>query len=130
MTGWKQDSEKLDEFVGQVVRVGWLLLPAKCPCCSTLESVHLYFDTDPIGGFGSYWIWCSSCRRFEHGSLRPPGWWQNLGIIPRPSLASEPDAVQAFVNEIDRHWIMLGRGAENDLNDVRRHRNPEEPERE
>lgn len=120
MTGWIQEAADLDEVVRDILRFGWLRLPKKCPYCSTARSVHLYFDANPSGGLGSYWIWCSSCRRFEHGSLRPPGWWQNLAIIPRLSLASEPDAVQTFVDEVDRHWRVLQQGAEKDVVEVRR----------
>lgn len=101
------DSDFLAPWSRLVVTEGWRARPEVCPHCGVAASIHAYFDRDPRSGQGTMWAWCSACRRYEHGSLRPPAWWDNEPTLDRECLLSVP-ALDDHARRLDEHWDRLG----------------------
>lgn len=82
------------------------LVPRTCPICQTPRSVHLYLHRF-YGDVGGAWIWCSSCRRYDHDRRPVPEWWHNSQAISLEVLASPPIVLDEMSEYIDRHWNEL-----------------------
>ncbi len=80
--------------------------PRTCPICQTPRSVHLYLHRF-YGDVGGAWIWCSSCRRYDHDRRPVPEWWHNNQAISLEVLASPPIVLDEMSEYIDRHWNEL-----------------------
>jgi hypothetical protein len=59
-----------------------------------------------IGGF---WIWCSSCENYFHGSMKAPSWYENCIDVPQNKLTAEPGILETMKNKIDEQVNMISR---------------------
>ncbi len=112
MRKWKDSAEcdALEPVLARAVSGSRDRMPVPCPLCA-LESVHVYFHAREGGGMGGSWGWCSSCRCFAHGAIRPPAWWVNLEGIELADLTASPEALDARAARVDAHWNKVRMGA-------------------
>lgn len=107
----RADSPSLEQLL-VACQAGPIPMPGKCPACGAVAA-HIYFDKrehPQLGSrLGSYWVWCSSCRRYTHGSIHAPVWWENLEAVKREALESSPVYLADLSAEIDEHWQHLMR---------------------
>ena len=113
MTEWNEETAQDEPSLDMILvacRAAPIGMPTECPACRTVAA-HAYFDGrhDPQLGsrLGSYWIWCDSCRRYTHGSIHAPAWWENLETVDRDVLDSLPDYLSGLTPQIDQHWQRL-----------------------
>lgn len=93
----------LNAILGDVLEGVQLRMPASCPCCGA-ASIHIYFHRHDEKRRGGVWIWCDSCRRTMHGSLRVPAWWRNLETVRLSDLTSHPVVLDTVRALVDEHW--------------------------
>lgn len=105
---WKDSAERdaLESVLAEALAGLRARMPASCPICGS-ESVHVYFHSHEPGRLGGSWVWCSSCRYYSHGTLRPPTWWQNLEGVELADLTAAPERLEAVAARIDAHWVRL-----------------------
>lgn len=113
MNDWSDESyeisESLELLVKSALEGGPIELPGPCPSCRAPRDVRLYFDAQNSGKHGSYWVWCTQCKVFSHGSIKPPTWWRNCPQVSRDRLDAFPGYLDSIKEEIDAHWELLGR---------------------
>ncbi len=105
MRKWNDSAEcdALEHVLAKALSGSRERMPAACPLCAH-ESVHVYLHARQGGGMGGSWVWCSSCRCFAHGAIRPPEWWTNLEGVEPADLTAAPEALDAKAARIDEHW--------------------------
>jgi len=80
----------------------------QCPICAYEPySLHIYFHSRGSNRIGGVWVWCNHCFHYLHGTIKPPQWWINLDSVKPEYLESAPYYLEALVNEIDTHWLII-----------------------
>jgi hypothetical protein len=78
---WSDRDDKLEALLDCIMRKDTGDAPLLCPACGR-KDVHYYFHKwKDISSKGGMWIWCSNCRRFAHGTVMVPEWWENCKEI-------------------------------------------------
>lgn len=70
-----------------------------CPACHQAP-LRVFFLRHGADNHGSYWIWCPSCLRFDHGTGLVPSWWQDVGNVDSSLLTPEPEWLEDHWNEL------------------------------
>ncbi|MBZ4415239.1 hypothetical protein [Myxococcus sp. RHSTA-1-4] len=106
MRAWRDsaESDALDTLLARVLAGDVPRMPASCPVCGRAESAHLYFHARGEGRIGGVWVWCSACRCFSHGTVKPPAWWSNPDVVDPETLTAAPEALEELAERIDAHW--------------------------
>lgn len=98
--------DKLQLFLSQVLEVQAINFPQCCPICAA-QDVHMYFNKSEFSRIGGVWIWCSNCKRYFHGSIIPPVWWENYTDVPQSELMAAPDVLEKMKSQVDKHFNCL-----------------------
>ena len=111
MTLWRDASDTefklLNSVLEGILSGADLRISKPCSeCMPNWSRLHAYFHARP-NGHGGVWIWCSNCKIYLHGSVRPPLWWHNVKPIQEELLTSQPMYLEQFVDQIDQHWAAL-----------------------
>ncbi len=59
---------------------------------------------------GGFWIWCTYCRNFAHGTATFVSWWHDLPAVDAAGLTATPAALVELSKQIDQHWNSLRQG--------------------
>lgn len=87
-------------------------MPSDCPVCLTPRSLHIHLHRFRAY-MGGAWIWCSSCRRYDHDRRSIPAWWTNNPAIALDIATSPPPvALDERAEIIDSHWTLAASGGE------------------
>lgn len=77
--------------------------PTKCPVCNN-RSAHLYMHVENLKTRrGGFWVWCSECHVFSHGSIYVQDNWINYSGVNEEKLTATPGYLEKMKEEIDAH---------------------------
>ena len=70
-----------------------------CPSEACHTSLRVYFHGAALER-GGLWVWCPSCRLYQHYSARVPAWWEwERARPPLTALCHCPDLLDAWWTE-------------------------------
>ena len=89
------------DAVAQIVQDSRAPAPVTCPICgrASLRYFFLRFRIRPDEQVGGWWIWCPSCRTFEHARGRVPAWWTDVELPKGRRLLTTPDWLDDHYSE-------------------------------
>jgi hypothetical protein len=65
-------------------------LPPPCPTGDRGTLRYFFIRHDPPEPVGGLWVWCPTCRSFQHYRARVPDWWVEVDGVSLDRLEHDP----------------------------------------